>query len=110
MRFGIRERLLVCALVAMFTACFPRAAPSGEGFLATTMTVIGLSTFLLVKPAVPLRQRFQLIGLWDLMAPVLLVVYMIAIDPAGVGTHIYRLGYFVLFFVGMGTAGRLLLT
>lgn len=110
MRFGIRERLLVCALEAVFTAFFPRTAPSGERFLATVMAVSGLSTFLLVKPAVPLRQRFRLIGLWDLMAPVLLVVCMIAMDPAGIGTHVHRLGYFVLFFIGMGTAGRLLFT
>jgi hypothetical protein len=107
MRFGLRERLLVCALTPVLIVLLAYWAPTAEKVFWAVVTLVGVSAFLLVKPSAPMKRRFALIGLWELMAPVILVVFASATNPAALEQNAARLVFIVIFFVGVGTGARL---
>lgn len=80
----------------------------GERVFWTAIAVIGVAAFLLVRPSVPLKRRFQMIGLWELMAPVVLIVFASMNNPEEIERNALRLVFIVLFVVGVGTGARLL--
>ncbi len=108
MQFGLRERLLVCGLTPVVAVLLNYASPAGEQFFWAVTSLVGMAAFLLVKPSVPMKRRFQLIGLWELMAPVVLIVFVTVDNPAELQQNALRLVFIVVFFVGVGTAARLI--
>jgi uncharacterized membrane protein len=108
MQFGLRERLLVCGLTPVVAVLLNYASPIGEQFFWAVISLVGMAAFLLVKPSVPMKRRFQLIGLWELMAPVVLIVFATVDNPAELQQNALRLVFIVVFFVGVGTAARLI--
>lgn len=108
MQFGLRERLLVCGLTPVVAVLLNYASPVGEQFFWSVISLVGMAAFLLVKPSVPMKRRFQLIGLWELMAPVVLIVFATVDNPAELQQNALRLVFIVVFFVGVGTAARLI--
>lgn len=108
MNFGLRERLAICALTPVAVVLVSHSASGAEKFFWSVVCLIGVAAFLLVRPSVPIKQRFQMIGLWELMAPVVLVVFATASNPAALEQNATRLAFMVVFFVGVGTAARLL--
>lgn len=109
MDFGLRERLAVCALTPIVAALLSYSAPGPERFFWAVVSLVGMAAFLLVKPSVPIKKRFQMIGMWELMAPVVLVVFATVNNPTELEANATRLVFIVVFFVGVGTAVRLLL-
>lgn len=108
MKFGLRERLLVCGLTPVAAVLLSYSAPGTEQFFWAIVSLVGMAAFLLVKPSVSLKERFQMIGLWELMAPVVLIVLATVDNPAELKQNATRLVFIVVFFVGMGTAARLI--
>lgn len=108
MQFGMRERLLVCGLTPVVAVLLNYASPVGEKLFWAVISLVGMAAFLLVKPSVPMKRRFQLIGLWELMAPVVLIVFVTVDNPAELQQNALRLVFIVVFFVGVGTAARLI--
>lgn len=108
MQFGMRERVVVCVLSAVIAVLLNYSAPIGEQVFWAVISVVGVAAFLLVKPSVPMKRRFQLIGLWELMAPVVLIVFVTVENPAELERNALRLVFIAVFFVGVGTAARLL--
>lgn len=108
MQFGFRERLVTCVLVALTSMLLTHSDPMGERVFWTVIAVFGVTAFLLVKPSVPLKKRLQMIGLWELMAPLVLIVFASISNPEEIERNALRLVFIILFFVGVGTAARLL--
>jgi hypothetical protein len=108
MEIRIRERLLVCVLMPAIAVLLNYAAPFEEKLFWAVISLVGVAAFLLVKPSVPLKRRFQMIGLWELLAPVVLIVFATVQNPAELEQNALRLVFIVVFFVGVGTAARLL--
>ena len=108
MKFGLRERLVVCALTPLVAVLLSYSAPGAEKFFWAVVSLAGMAAFLLVKPAVPIKKRIQMIGMWELMAPVVLTVFATVDNPAELQQNATRLVFIVVFFVGIGTAARLL--
>ena len=109
MKFGLRERLVVCALTPVVAMLLSYSASGTEKFFWAVVSFVGMAAFLLVKPAIPIKKRIQMIGMWELMAPVVLIVFATVNNPAELQQNATRLVFIVVFFVGIGTAARLLL-
>ncbi len=109
MKFGVRERLVVCALAPVVAMLLSYSTSGNEKFFWAVVCFVGMAGFLLVKPAFPIKKRIQMIGMWELMAPVVLIVFATVDNPAELRQNATRLVFIVVFFVGIGTATRLLL-
>lgn len=107
MQFGMRERLVVCVLTPVVAVLLNPSAPTGEKLFWAVVSLVGMAAFLLVKPSVPLKRRLQMIGMWELMAPIVLIVLATVDNPAELQQNALRLVFITVFFVGVGTAARL---
>lgn len=88
--------------------------PTQEAFFWAVVVLFATAVFFLVKKQVPLLDKLKRIGLWDLMAPAVLILLATYNDPRGMMSEAalrdnsLRLVFAVVFFVGMGTALRAL--
>jgi len=108
MKFGTLKPLSVCFFVVAL-AIFPTRNESiGETFFCAVIGVIGAAGFLLVRPTVSISERFRMIGIWDLMMPVVLTVYMTVDNLGDLEKNTVRLVFMSIFVAGCGTAVRLI--
>ena len=108
MEFGTLKRISVCIFVLLLAIFLTRNSSAGETFFCAVIGVVGAAGFLLVKPRVSLAERFRMIGIWDLMMPVALTVYMTVINLNDLERNTVRLVFMGIFVVGCGTAARLI--
>lgn len=108
MGFGLPLRLCICVLCGIGAFLLAHAALHNEALFWVFICVVGSAAFLLPRPSVSIRERVRMIGLWDLMAPVTLIVFATVNKPADLELNALRLAFLVLFFVGASTAARLL--
>jgi hypothetical protein len=106
MRFA--ASLLICALIGGGAFLLGYSVLPGEVFFWTFISTVGTAAFLVPRPSVSLVESIRMVGLWDLMAPVVLVVFATVNNPADLTLNSLRLVFLVLFFVGASTASRLL--
>jgi len=85
--------------------------PNEESFFWTVIVTSATAVFLLVKQEVSVREKFKRVGLWDLLAPAALILLATVNNPQGPTESVLRdnslrLVFAVIFFVGIGTALR----
>ena len=112
-RFGTLPRLgaaLLCGALAFLSSWV--ILNREEAFFWAVVVLFATAMFLLVKREMPLLEKLRRVGLWDLMAPVVLIVLATYNDPRGMMSEAalldnsLRLVFAVMFFVGVGTALR----
>jgi hypothetical protein len=104
----IRLRFMLGAIVALGVILIAYQGDSSERFFAAVATALGLLSFFFIRPSIPLKERFQRIGKWDVIAPVLLFVFLTVNAPENFFYNIRIYVYVSVFFVGMGTGLSLL--
>lgn len=108
MEFGTLKRIYVCIFVLLLAVLLTRNSSAGETFFCSVIGVVGAAGFLLVKPRVSLAERLRMIGIWDLMMPVALAVYMAVIKMSDLESNVVRFVFMGIFVVGFGTAVKLI--
>lgn len=108
MKLKILKRLFVCFFVVALAIFLTRNESTGETIFCAVVGGIGAAGFLLVRPTVSTLQRFRMIGIWDLMMPVMLTVYMTVDNLDDLEKNTIRLVFMSVFIAGSGTAARLI--
>lgn len=108
MIYELGKRFLFAVVVAAAVAAAAYFAPSAERFFAAIITTLGLSTFLLSRPSLPLQTRLEMIGKWDVIAPMLLFAAAASMDSERFALWIRFYLYGSVFFIGLGTGLSLL--
>lgn len=83
------------------------AAMREEAFFWTAICLVGAAGFFLPRPSIPLRMRIKLIGVWDSLAPILLVVFVTIRNPGELRLNLLRLVFLIIFLVGFSTPSTL---
>lgn len=109
MKFGFLERVLACMVVVAIAIALNIHAPAGQVLFCAVLGAVGAAGFLLVKPDVSIAERFRMLGVWELMMPVLVIVYLSAIEPGNLERNIVLLVFMSIFVAGFATAVRLFL-
>ena len=104
----VRGLVLVIVIAAAFLLT-QHSHPRDDLFCAV-IGGLGTAAFLFVKPSLPLRARFRLVGIWDMMLPVLITTWAMHEDPENIDRYIVLLVFMTLFIVGMSVGIQLLLT
>lgn len=107
MKFGLPMRVIACVLCGLGAFILAYSFLREEAFFWTFVCVVGSAAFLFPRPTVSMRERVRLVGLWELMAPVVLIVFATVNNPVNLRLNSLRLVFLTVFFVGAGTAARL---
>jgi hypothetical protein len=70
--------------------------------------MVGSAALLLPRPSVSIGERARMIGMWDVLVPVIVVAFVTVKHPTEVRANSLRLVFAALYFVGVSTAVRLL--
>ena len=105
---GIRNRILVCAFAALASLAISWPDGMAARVFWLTCALVGTSAFLLVRPSVPIRRRLDMVGMWDVIGPSLLIAYAAFNIPAFLEQHGLNVLLMIVYSAGMGTGLRLL--
>lgn len=98
----------VAILAGLITFFASRYSFAGESYFWAFIVTVATATFLLVKPEMVLGDKIKRIGLWDILAPCVLMVIVTIRTPQDLPANGLRLVFAIVFFVGIGTALRLI--
>jgi hypothetical protein len=109
MKFGFLERVVACLVVIAIAVALNINAPAGQILFCAVLGAVGAAGFLLVKVEISMTERFRMLSVWELMMPVLVIVYLSAIEPGNLERNVVLLVFMSIFVAGFATAVRLLL-